>query len=50
MRKTAKQDREYDAFKNLVDKVLTVPHSEIRAGLDAEKAAKKQKKSKRRSG
>jgi hypothetical protein len=35
---------EYDRFEGLVRGVLNVPHSEIKAKLDAEKAAKKRKK------
>ena len=41
-----KNKTEYDNFTNLVDRILKVPHSEIKAKLDAEKAAKKQKKPK----
>ena len=33
----------YDKFASLLGKVLSVPHSEIKAKLDAEKAAKKRK-------
>ena len=32
---------EYDRFSAALKKVLSVPHSEIKAKLDAEKAAKK---------
>ncbi len=35
---------EYERFKDLVDRILKVPHSEIKAKLDAEKRAKKRKK------
>ena len=41
-----KKDNEYAAFNDLAKKVLAVPHSEVKAKLDAEKAAKKRKKSK----
>jgi hypothetical protein len=41
-----KTKTEYNNFTNLVDNVLKVPHSEIKAKLDAEKKAKKRKKSK----
>ena len=41
-----KESREYKAFRNLAGKVLSVPHREIKAKLDAEKEAKKRKKSK----
>jgi len=34
-------------FVELVDRLLSVPHSEIKAALDAEKAAKKRKKSRK---
>jgi len=37
---------EYDRFEDFARGVLSVPHSEIKAKLDAEKAAKKRKKSK----
>jgi hypothetical protein len=36
-------------FVDLASSLLKVPHSEIKAKLDAEKAAKKQKKSKKSS-
>jgi hypothetical protein len=41
-----KANTEYDAFENLAKEILKVPHSEIKAKLDAEKRAKKRKKSK----
>ena len=34
---------EYDAFSDLLRRVVQVPHSELKAKLDAEKAAKKRK-------
>lgn len=40
---------EYDNFSDFVDRVLKVPHSEIKSKLDAEKSAKKRKKSKKSS-
>lgn len=33
---------EYDKFKDLLKKVVSVPHSEIKKKLDAEKKAKAQ--------
>jgi hypothetical protein len=36
-------------FTDLVDKLMRVPHSEIKAKLDKEKAAKKRKKAKKSS-
>lgn len=36
---------EYEKFEGLVSELLKVPHSEIKAKLDAEKRAKKRKKS-----
>jgi hypothetical protein len=39
-----KKESEYRNFTALADKLLAVPHSEIKAKLDAEKSAKKQKK------
>lgn len=44
----AKTSEEYDRFENLVKGILKVPHSEIKAKLDAEKAAKKRQKSRRK--
>jgi hypothetical protein len=44
-----KKKTEYDNFTELTDKVLAVPHSEIKAKLDAEKRAKKRRKSKKSS-
>jgi len=35
---------EYERFRNLMRGVLAVPHSEIKAKLDAEKKARKRKK------
>jgi hypothetical protein len=34
---------EFDRFKNFMQRLVAVPHSEIKAKLDAEKAAKMQK-------
>jgi hypothetical protein len=42
----AKTESEYDRFESLVREVLKVPHSEIKAKLDAENRAKKRKKAK----
>ena len=35
---------EFDRFKNFLHGLISVPHSEIKAQLDAEKKAKKRKK------
>jgi hypothetical protein len=43
-----KKKNEFRAFTDLVDRVLTVPHSEIKAKLDAEKARKKKRKAPKR--
>jgi hypothetical protein len=40
------KNTEYQKFTELVSGLLRVPHSEIKAKLDAEKVAKKRKKSK----
>jgi hypothetical protein len=40
---------EHENFVGLVDRLLAVPHSEIKARMDAEKQAKKRKKSKKSS-
>ncbi len=39
---------EYDNFERIMRELMKVPHSEIKAKLDAEKRAKQQKKAKRR--
>jgi hypothetical protein len=39
-----KKNSEYDAFAKLAGKVLSVPHGEIKAKLDAEKQNKAKKK------
>jgi hypothetical protein len=44
MKSNAKSDDQYAAFENLLRRVVQVPHSEIKAQLDAEKRAKKRKK------
>jgi len=41
-----KKNTEYAAFNDLAGKLLSVPHSEVKAKLDAEKREKKRKKSK----
>jgi hypothetical protein len=41
-----KKNTEYAAFSDLAGKLLSVPHAEVKAKLDAEKRAKKRKKSK----
>lgn len=40
---------EFENFDTLARKLMRVPHSEIKAKLDEEKAAKKRKKSKKSS-
>jgi hypothetical protein len=40
-----KTKTEYDRFEDLAKGVLNVPHSEVKAKLDAEKRAKRRKKS-----
>jgi hypothetical protein len=37
----AKNENEFGKFTNLLDRLLSVPHSKIKAELDAEKAAKR---------
>lgn len=44
-----KKANEYEHFTELLGKLLSVPHSEIKAKLDAEKRAKKRKKPKKSS-
>jgi hypothetical protein len=41
----SKKTPEYTAFENLLDQIIQVPHSEIKAKLDAEKAEKAKKRS-----
>lgn len=36
---------EFDRFKNFLSRLVAVPHSEIKAQLDAEKTAKRKAKS-----
>jgi len=38
-----KTSKEYERFVDLTEKLLSVPHSEIKAKMDAEKKAKKRK-------
>jgi|HubBroStandDraft_2_1064218.scaffolds.fasta_scaffold1483606_2 hypothetical protein len=44
-----KKTNEYNSFENLARQIVSVPHSEVKAKLDAEKAAKKRKKPKKSS-
>jgi hypothetical protein len=44
-----KKQSQYDNFERAMGELLKVPHSEIKARLDAEKQAKKRKKSKKSS-
>jgi hypothetical protein len=44
-----KNKKEFSAFEELTDKLLSVPHAEIKAKLEEEKQAKKRKKSKKSS-
>jgi hypothetical protein len=44
-----KSSEEFRAFSGMVDKVLSVPHAEIKKKLEEEKAAKKRKKAKQSS-
>jgi hypothetical protein len=41
---------EFENFDNTMRKLMSVPHSEIKGKLDAEKAAKKKPSKKRASG
>jgi len=38
------QTGDFDKFKNFMQRLMSVPHSEIKAKLDAEKQAKKRKR------
>jgi hypothetical protein len=44
-----KKSKEYENFERTMTELLKVPHSEIKAKLDAEKAAKKRKEPKKSS-
>jgi hypothetical protein len=44
-----KTKNEFENFQNLMGNLMKVPHSEVKAKLDAEKAAKKRKKAKKSS-
>jgi hypothetical protein len=46
MKSTPKQTDQYGAFENMLRRVIQVPHSEIKAKLEAEKRAKKEKRPK----
>ena len=41
-----KKSNEYTTFNDLAKKLISVPHSEVKAKLNAEERAKKRKKSK----
>jgi hypothetical protein len=48
--RSAKNERgDYDRFESFMKRLMAVPHSEIKAKLDAEKAAKTKRRSKRAS-
>ncbi len=42
-----KTNPEFDRFKDAMKKLIAVPHSEIKAHLDAEKEAKKLKRTRK---
>jgi hypothetical protein len=44
-----KTKTEYDNFAEMMGKLVKVPHSEVKAKLDAEKRTKKRKKSRKSS-
>jgi hypothetical protein len=46
---SAKNEPDFQRFQNFVQRLVAVPHSEIKAALDAEKKAKKQKRASRAS-
>jgi hypothetical protein len=46
MKSNPKQADQYTAFENLLRRVIQVPHSEIKAKLEAEKRTKKEKRPK----
>jgi hypothetical protein len=48
LRTKVKRSNEFERFDFALRELLSVSHSEIKAKLDAEKAAKKRKKAKRK--
>jgi len=46
---TAKSQSEFENFDRTMRDLMSVPHSEIKVALDAEKAAKKKRKAKKKS-
>jgi len=44
---TSKVNPEYDNFNSLLGRLLKVPHSEIKAKLDAERRAKTRRKARK---
>ena len=46
----AKNENEFGNFTNLLDRLLSVPHSKIKAKLDAEKAEKRTRSKRASSG
>jgi len=49
MKPERKSSSGYEAFRSLMDKLLEVPHADIKAKLDAEKKAKRGKKPRKSS-
>jgi hypothetical protein len=47
MKITIEGETEFERFRNLTKRLLSVPHDKIKAKLDAEKAAKAKAKRKR---
>lgn len=46
LRQAMSDSKEFDRFDDNMRRLMSVPHSEIKAALDAEKAAKQKKKRK----
>lgn len=46
MKRHSETSVEYTAFENLLRRVVQVPHSEVKATLEAEKCTKKEKRPK----
>lgn len=44
-----KKQSQYTTFDRMMRKLLSIPHREVKAKLDAERAAKKRKKSRKSS-
>ena len=49
MSRMTKKNTEYEAFSTLAQRLLSVPHAEVKEKLDAEKKAKEQRRKHKQS-